>query len=903
MFNYNRGNAKIKLYSYILPPLITFLGMVLIMAIKHIEPFGSMGFGYNDNMHQVVPMYSFIWDVMHGRASSAYSIQIGMGTDLSVMRSTYSLFSPFNLLLYIIPRSYIVGFISIMTAVKMSCMAFSMFFFFNHDKVFAGTSYAFKVLFSVMYAFGGYALLYASCFSPWMDIAAIFPIFMLSFNKMLDTGNKLFYVIMTSFMLVVNSRLAFMAIIYAAVMTGGYMIFIVNSSPGTFRDKAHEFGKTASNMLAGTAAGLGIAAFVVIPCVMKVLGNKNDAARTLIKDYIELLTIPEVHTQYYMFRNFMVIYGLAFAFAIIVVGILFYKKEKRNTRYIIFSLAVTMLPIVFNGIERLWSIKSYQGYSMHFGFITIFAIISAGAYFAGKPLLIDGKKAEHKIETSFEPLEKLVYVLSGMVLCGIAAYIYNKIHLENVTSGFIYFAVVFVLMFGCDVAMCVVNKGILCAKSCYVATAIEIFIGAYAMMGVPAFYDLSEAQSANHAIIANHVSSVFDIKASHEAAVKNPDLSLGMNYSLILQRPAITSDFESYNDNFADAAAFGYGMYSSGATDAGGTVFSDTLLNIRNVVSMGEQEDALYQKTSEADGFNLYSAKFTLPYGMTIDSSLLADMDADDWISVNNAFYGAVLGRTDNIAGRCEVVQQSYGRYMVEAQGRCAVYLKIDSDIAVNIWVNRRLLPVPEIGNTWNTLYRMDDERLLFLGVFEDEEIEVILTDAGGVHCEADLQAGRIDLEKLAVVCNMMNSNKGLSADTYEISRGSVIKMQAHKINGRDMLIIPVTYDDNWRIQINGVSSKPIYIGNKMFIGIKLEEGQNKIELSYIPAGIELGMAISILTVLFMIGIYSLTRKNLFKLPEMVTQVFCRIFMLVWAVIMLTVFVLPVIADLVNIFR
>lgn len=149
MFNYNRGNAKIKLYSYILPPLITFLGMVLIMAIKHIEPFGSMGFGYNDNMHQVVPMYSFIWDVMHGRASSAYSIQIGMGTDLSVMRSTYSLFSPFNLLLYIIPRSYIVGFISIMTAVKMSCMAFSMFFFFNHDKVFAGTSYAFKVLFTI----------------------------------------------------------------------------------------------------------------------------------------------------------------------------------------------------------------------------------------------------------------------------------------------------------------------------------------------------------------------------------------------------------------------------------------------------------------------------------------------------------------------------------------------------------------------------------------------------------------------------------------------------------------------------------------------------------------------------------------------------------------------------------
>lgn len=902
MFNYNRNSDRLKLRSYLLPPLITCLGMILIMLIKQIYPFGSMGFGYNDNMHQVVPMYSFIWDVLHGRASSVYSVQIGMGTDLSVMRSTFSLFSPFNLLLYMVPRNYIPGFISVMTIAKMSCMAASMYFFFNHDRTFSGTSYAFKVLFSVMYSFSGYVMLYASCFSPWMDIVAIFPIFMLSFNKILDTGNKLFYMIMTSIMLIINSRLAIMAVIYAVAMTGGYIVIILNkNSFESFKDKMYEFGKKAGGMLAATAGGFGIAAFVLVPCMIKIYA---ESSQTLgISQYIELLLKPDVHTQYHMFQNFMMIFGLAFAFAIIIVGILFYKQEKRNTKYILFSLAVTMLPIVSGGVERLWSIKTYQEYSMHFGFITVFAIVSAGGYFAGKPLLINGRKTERKIETNFEPLEKLVYILAGMVLGGIAAYIYNKIGLEDVASAFIYFIFVFLLILGCDIAMCIVDKGILCAKSCYVATAIEIFIGIYAMMGIPGFYDLSAMQSTNHAIVANHISTAFDIKKSNTKAVKNPDLSLGMNYSLILQRPAITSDFDSYNDNFADAAAFGYGVYPSGATDAGGTVFSDALLNITNVISMTEEDDVLYRKTAEADGFNLYSLNFTLPYGMMIDPAPLKNMNPEDWIFVNNAFFRAITGSSDSggIAEGYAVIQKGEGRYAIEVNERSAVYIKIDSDINLNVRADKKLLSVPKAENQANTLYRADDDkRLLYLGIFENEKVDVILTDESGRFCSAALQAGGIEMSELAVVCNMMKSNSKLSAAECDIRHGNIIRIEADKIKGRDMLLLPITYDKNWRIRINDTLSEPVYIGNKMFIGIMLQDGKNIIELSYIPPGTEAGMAVSILTILMIIGIYFLTEKKNPKLPKVIIRTAGWAFIAAWNVFMFGMFILPVIADLIN---
>lgn len=899
MFNANPNRAKLR--SYALPPFITCVGMILIMIIKQIYPFGSMGLGYNDNMHQVVPMYSLIWDVLHGRASSVYSLQIGMGTDLTVMRSTYSLLSPFNLLLLLTPRSYILGFISVMTIVKMSCMSVAMYFFFNHDKAFAGTSYAFKVLFSVMYAFSGYVLLYASCFSPWMDVVVIFPVFMLALNKIFYTGNKFFYTVMVAAMLIMNSWLGIMAIIYAFIMTGGYVLFVVNKEDfATFKSKAAECGKIAGNVLAGTLLGMGIASFVLVPCVTKVFNGEG--WQIGFKQYMEALA-PKAVTQMDVFQHFMVFYGLAFAVAMIIVGIIFYKKEKKTTRYIIFSLAVVLLPAVFWGIERIWNMKPYDGYSMHFGFITVFAIISAGCYFSGKPMKIDSQKAEQKIETNFEPLEKLVYILSGMVICAISAYIYNKLELNDVKSALTYFVIVFCMLIMSDVAMCIVDRGVLCAKCCYVATAIEIFIGIYAMMGVPRFYDFSAAQSANHALLATKISSDMEISNSHTEGIKNPDLSLGTNYSLILQRPAVTSDFNSYDYNFSDAEAFGYGVYASGATDAGGTAFSDALLGITDIISMNEEDEVLYRKVKSSGGFNLYSARFTLPYAMTVDSGRLENADPDDWISMHNAFFSAIMGRDGVIVERAEAVNDAEGSYVINVADRRAVYIRVDSDVNLNIKVNGENIVIPESGRHENTLYKTeDDKRLLYLGTFENEDVEVVLTDENQRPHNAVLDAGLLNISELAVVCNMMNSNSALSAATYEVKHGNVIKLQVSKSKGRDMLILPVTYDENWRVEINGLPVQPVYAGNKIFTGIRLKNGENTIRMSYVPKGTEVGMALSVITILMIIGAYSMTRNNAVNVPDIVKTVTGGLFIIIWAVIMLAMFIVPVIAAAVNVF-
>ena len=163
-----------KIASYIIPGIITLLVMVFVLIVKGIWPFGSNRIDLFDNMQQVAPLYAHLWDAMHGNASVWFDWYTGLGTNVSMSISAFSMFSPFNLLLYLCPRDYILEFISILTLVKMFVMSVTMYAFLNRR--YKKLTYKTKVIFALAYTFCGYVLLYASCFTPWMDIVALFPL-------------------------------------------------------------------------------------------------------------------------------------------------------------------------------------------------------------------------------------------------------------------------------------------------------------------------------------------------------------------------------------------------------------------------------------------------------------------------------------------------------------------------------------------------------------------------------------------------------------------------------------------------------------------------------------------------------------------------------------------------------
>ena len=171
-----------KIASYLIPGIITLLVMIFVLIVKGIWPFGSNRIDLFDNMQQVAPLYAHLWDAMHGDASVWFDWYTGLGTNVSMSISAFSMFSPFNLLLYLCPRDYILEFISILTLVKMFVMSVTMYAFLNRR--YKKLTYKTKVIFALAYTFCGYVLLYASCFTPWMDIVALFPLLMMSLDVM-----------------------------------------------------------------------------------------------------------------------------------------------------------------------------------------------------------------------------------------------------------------------------------------------------------------------------------------------------------------------------------------------------------------------------------------------------------------------------------------------------------------------------------------------------------------------------------------------------------------------------------------------------------------------------------------------------------------------------------------------
>ena len=120
--------------------------------------------------------YAHLWDFMHGKASLWFDWYTGLGTNVSMSISAFSMLSPFNLLLYLVPRNLILESISILTAVKIVFMSVAMYALLNHK--FPNLLYPVKTAFAVMYSLCGYVILYGYCFTPWMDIVALFPLLM-----------------------------------------------------------------------------------------------------------------------------------------------------------------------------------------------------------------------------------------------------------------------------------------------------------------------------------------------------------------------------------------------------------------------------------------------------------------------------------------------------------------------------------------------------------------------------------------------------------------------------------------------------------------------------------------------------------------------------------------------------
>lgn len=880
---------RVKLYA--IPGLITCAVIVFIYVFKGIWPFGANRIDYFDNMQQVAPLYAHLWDWMHGKASLWFDWYTGFGTNVSMSISAFSMLSPFNLLLYLFPRTLILESISILTLVKMIFMAVAMYAYIN--KKYNSLSYNMKVAFSLMYTFCGYTVLYGSCFTPWMDIVALFPLLMLAYENMMQTGKKLFYIIMVAIIFIINYYLGAMSLVYIFLISGAYVLLM---------SKKEKIKEHAWNLGIGTVAGLGLSCFVLVPVMMQLSGSqRGGSGQGIVSQYIGWIKSAIISDgQMAAFQRWMMLYGMAFAAAVIIMGLKKFKEEKNTIRYMISLLLISLLPIVVEGINLMWHFGSYNGYTLRNGYIVAFTLITVAAYFAQR--MFEEVTADKK-----QLVKQLVIFVAA---AAVYAVIYNIIPSNDIIlAAFILFIAIFIAAF------IFYNKklkkdGIGFDFNTIIAiVAIEVFIGAYSLIGPPKFYEYEPYQYGDYVQAANEVKDSLDIEESVTDRIVNPDISLNANYPLILRRSAMSSFTAALqSDTQSYSKKFGYSKYFLWLLDSGGTVFTNSLFHVTQAVNVNELDSQMYTAVRSDGGYTLYDANYKLPFAMSVNKNITRQDFSGNWEDLHNIFYKALTNDTQDIVNGMSYTKKESSvirEYNVRADGKQAVYINIvdvnnrntDANASwlissMHIYVNGEEVLVPTLGDVKNTAYFTDyNNNLVYLGTFENENFTIrVEYDDPWYLKVSEVSFAGLDMDKMQ---SLVDKHADDYCETLYSSDSLTVKLNGSGVN--NMALIPVVYSDNWNVKVNGKKVKAKSVCG-LFTGVDIHAGENVIEMTFEPKGKKAGMLISLATLIMMIASALILKFTKLKVPALLKMCAAFIYLELYNIVIVAMFLIPVVA-------
>ena len=880
---------RVKLYA--IPGLITCAVIVFIYVFKGIWPFGANRIDYFDNMQQVAPLYAHLWDWMHGKASLWFDWYTGFGTNVSMSISAFSMLSPFNLLLYLFPRTLILESISILTLVKMIFMAVAMYAYIN--KKYNNLSYNMKVAFSLMYTFCGYTVLYGSCFTPWMDIVALFPLLMLAYENMMQTGKKLFYIIMVAIIFIINYYLGAMSLVYIFLISGAYVLLM---------SKKEKIKEHAWNLGIGTVAGLGLSCFVLVPVMMQLSGSqRGGSGQGIVSQYIGWIKSAIISDgQMAAFQRWMMLYGMAFAAAVIIMGLKKFKEEKNTIRYMISLLLISLLPIVVEGINLMWHFGSYNGYTLRNGYIVAFTLITVAAYFA--------QRMFEEVTADKKQLVKQLDIF--VVAAAVYAVIYNIIPSNDIIlAAFILFIAIFIAAF------IFYNKklkkdGIGFDFNTIIAiVAIEVFIGAYSLIGPPKFYEYEPYQYGDYVQAANEVKDSLDIEESVTDRIVNSDISLNANYPLILRRSAMSSFTAALqSDTQSYSKKFGYSKYFLWLLDSGGTVFTNSLFHVTQAVNVNELDSQMYTALRSDGDYTLYDANYKLPFAMSVNKNITRQDFSGNWEDLHNIFYKALTNDTQDIVNGMSYTKKESSvirEYNVRADGKQAVYINIvdvnnrntDANASwlissMHIYVNGEAVLVPTLGDVKNTAYFTDyNNNLVYLGTFENENFTIrVEYDDPWYLKVSEVSFAGLDMDKMQ---SLVDKHADDYCETSYTSDSLTVKLNGSGVN--NMALIPVVYSDNWNVKVNGKKVKAKSVCG-LFTGVDIHAGENVIEMTFEPKGKKAGMLISLATLIMMIASALILKFTKLKVPALLKMCAAFIYLELYNIVIVAMFLIPVVA-------
>ena len=822
--------------KYIVTSIVILGVLSVIFFIKGYYPFGSQSIIWSDMHEQITAMYYHFYDSIYNSKSLFVDFNSG-GAINFVGVLAYYILSPFTLIILFFPRELIDNAVSIIVALKILLSGLTCLYFIS--KTFNKTDDNYKIILSLLYAFSSYSLtLYI--ITPWIDIVYLFPMLLLGLKKLLDLESSKLYIITLSISLICSFYITFIVLLFIIFSSFLYLYIF----------KKENIKKAIFHLGVATIISILIASVILIPSFIQIFASQR--ASINLAEIVNSKFGPLSDKIAYLFGSTILI-----VFSLLI--LLNFKKHKKFTIFLFLNLLLLGLPLIIEPINKMWHFGSYVYFCYRYGFIVVlFLIIGAGYYLTN----LDSMKKYPIIVSKIIPLLLLIitFIVMFVIFYKYRFRIFLAIDSLTFTRDKIALLSLFIvslLIFITVLILFFTNKkeSNFTIIFLYIITISQILFNSYF------YFNKYDSNYLNNQY--NWMEEIYDINLLKDKYyVKETNRILISNYGMVSDIRTF-SNFTSLVDktNYETMIMLGYDSYGNDTEAIGGNLFTDIILAQKYIISDREIDDFYYNYANDIDNY-LYIYEFSnLPFGFVINNNS-SIKNAKNSMEASNIIYNSITNN-DNIFD-IEKLDALENKYFISGKKR--LYLDIDFNIndkrnnynLFDIYVNGNLL-YQSIPNT-------NRNGTLYLGEFLDEEVEIKIVSLKENNIK-DINLGILDLQKIDDFLN----NYGKNVDIEFNHNKMIISTNG---NNNDLLFLPITYLDNYKC-----STHEIFRVYDNFIGIKLHDGENIIEISFIPKGFIIGIIISFIGIVFFI----IWERYLYKLNlTLLNNIFYYIYLILF---------------------
>ena len=861
--NENKANKNIwqQNWSWLLAMLITAVAILVFMIWAHITPFGSNSIIGNDCILQYMPFFSELrYKMLHGD-SLFYTWDMGGGTDFYLV-ITYYLSSPFNIIILLFDKSYLLIEMQFIIFAKIILASGFMGYYFSRrsgevENKLYGTA------FSVAYGLSGYICGYYMDLM-WLDSIFIFPIIIIGLNKMMRGGKPYIYILALCYSMLCNFYFSFMICIFLVLYFFTYEY-----------ENIKDFIKKGLTFAVSSILSAGMSCVLLVPAVVGITQNLSEntdkldpgwygnVANLIRTQYMLTAPIPlsEFSGDVNLYAGVLVLM-LLFIYPF-VKGISIRDKIARLV------IVVFMFLSMNNGLlNYIWhGFHIQRGIPNRFSILYIFMILEIG----------------YITLESIKNLNLKCIIPAGVMGFLLPIFVYFFMDFRGVvgTKTMLVLAICSSLVYVFVICIALYNEKTFeyCMKAISIMTILEVVITAILGFNCNVQVD-TDATMASLMDRMDGVEYVAEVNKDNKEFYREDVVHKVIdNDSSFLNTHGLGIFCSTVDNGTLETMGklgleVGYSYYRYGAS-LPASPFIDDVFGVRYIhTNIDERDEEGYEVVHTGKNDNItYENKDALPIGYAVSKEIMMygapDCDASYNQNVFATLSTGLEGPYDIIYPDFEVVSDY-----------CNAYIDPDSGVLVcDSFVQNldggfapvKLSYTVEEDGTFYTyfeshLHQIDiyiNEQLRFTGDMEYQQVKI-----------GDLKAG----DKLDMVVYMPYDENSFHAIPFYMSRydhtremAVVQKLAEHPLTVTDydgnslsgnvsigagqMLMTTIPYSENWAVTVDGKKVESIKLMGG-FLGVEMSEGDHKIEMKYTPKAFWFGLILCIVSwIMFLVYI------------------------------------------------